>query len=130
MSTEISLIYEFAVQLCQGYLPCRFLAHVPHLTCSSSVCEHQQFLEAVWSVPSHDTALPTAADIPGKCSPPQTSFPKNIRRQQVTTDTLFDFFFFVYICTYDIYLPLLKAKNARSNVKMDKNGTAWLVLSI
>lgn len=43
MSSEISLIYEFAVQLCQGYLPCRFLAHVPHSTCSSSVCEYQHF---------------------------------------------------------------------------------------
>lgn len=83
MSTKISLIDEFAVQLCQGYLPCRFLAHVPHLTCSCSVCEHQQLLQAVFSAPSHHTALPTAANTPGKCSPPQTSLPKDICRQQL-----------------------------------------------
>lgn len=72
MSSEISLIYEFVVQLCQGYLPCRFLARVLHPTFSSRVCEYQQLLPAVWSVPSHPTALPTATNTPDKCSLPWT----------------------------------------------------------
>lgn len=65
MSSEISLIYEFAVQSCQGYLPCSFLADVLHPTCSSSMCQYQKLLHAVQSIPRHHTDLLTAANSPG-----------------------------------------------------------------
>lgn len=37
----------------------------------------------------------------------------------------FWFFIFIYICIYIICLPLMKAKSARSNVKVDNNGGVW-----
>lgn len=130
MSSEISLIYEFAVQFCQGYLPCRFLAHVPHSTCSSTVCEYQHFCRLSSLFPATTQLCPLLQKLWVNVHYLGHHFPKVFSDNRLPWTHFSILFFSMYVCTYIICLPLMKAKSSRSNVKVDNNGKAWLVLEI